>query len=585
MEEQKVKGREVYQTYFTTYEDNDELHRCNECSRDIKQNLNRGYVNLVNHVTGQHGDEYIAKVKAYIGAAVVGAMDGFVRKPSEKAKNIFGWMEWIIMENLPLSSCENKNFRKRSNLTTMTSKTLKKYMRAMMRRIFRLIKNRAPPTFGIIIDGWSIGSNHFFAIFVTWTNEKADEVEEYLIHFGVIEDVDEDTVFEAIDEDLKKFGFTAADWFDVITLALNQLLENYDQESRIDVHNFSDIIEFICADNCATNAKLCNDSRVPMKGCESHRLNLAVQESLGQEQKKSRAGAVVQPASVMQATLSKLDRCMGALKTLKNSSMLRTQTSLRPERRNKTRWSSLFQMMLKWTKIKDKVAAVEGWPEDVLDTIPDATENHRIAGYLSKLRVFESVSKALQASGDKRLNVFEARELLDSLVKDYGEEFPLTAIRRDAAIVQSRHFENAIYKIQGGLESSMTNQEKNSVKIFLKTTGDEEKREDEPTELSYADSVLRGAALKRRRRASDSKYRSTNHVSPTTNIVERANSQAKLIMTNLRDSLLPETLNMIMILKHNKSLWLAENSVQEILDSDSFGDPEQEPDSEEEEDR
>ena len=53
MEEQKVKGREVYQTYFTTFEDNDELHRCNECSRDIKQNLIRGYVNLVNHVTSQ----------------------------------------------------------------------------------------------------------------------------------------------------------------------------------------------------------------------------------------------------------------------------------------------------------------------------------------------------------------------------------------------------------------------------------------------------------------------------------------------------------------------------------------------------
>ena len=86
----------MYQTYFTTYEDNDELHRRNECSRDIKQNLVRGYVNLVNHVTSQHGDEYIAKVKAYIGAAVVGAMDTFVRKSSEKAKNIFGWMEWIV---------------------------------------------------------------------------------------------------------------------------------------------------------------------------------------------------------------------------------------------------------------------------------------------------------------------------------------------------------------------------------------------------------------------------------------------------------------------------------------------------------
>ena len=79
--------------------------------------------------------------------------------------------------------------------------------------------------------------------------------------------------------------------------------------------------------------------------------------------------------------------------------------------------------------------------------------------------------------------------------------------------------------------------------------------------------------------------RSTNHVSPTTNIVERANSQAKLIMTDRRDRLLPETLNMIMILKHNKSLWRTDNSIQEILDSDNFRDPEQEPDSEEEEDR
>ena len=61
--------------------------------------------------------------------------------------------------------------------------------------------------------------------------------------------------------------------------------------------------------------------------------------------------------------------------------------------------------------------------------------------------------------------------------------------------------------------------------------------------------------------------------------------EVKLIMTNLRDSLLPETLNMLMILKHNKSLWCTDSSIQEILDSDDFRDPEQEPDSEEEESR
>ena len=75
-------------------------------------------------------------------------------------------------------------------------------------------------------------------------------------------------------------------------------------------------------------------------------------------------------------------------------------------------------------------------------------------------------------------------------------------------------------------------------------------------------------------------------MSPTTNIVERANSQAKLIMTDRRDNLHPETLQMLMILKHNKSLWPSESSIQEILDSPDFReDPElelEESDSEEE---
>jgi len=43
-----------------------------------------------------------------------------------------------------------------------------------------------------------------------------------------------------------------------------------------------------------------------------------------------------------------------------------------------------------------------------------------------------------------------------------------------------------------------------------------------------------------------------------------------------RSSLLPETLNMLMILKHNNSFWLTAESIQEILDSDDFRDPEQE---------
>ena len=62
-------------------------------------------------------------------------------------------------------------------------------------------------------------------------------------------------------------------------------------------------------------------------------------------------------------------------------------------------------------------------------------------------------------------------------------------------------------------------------------------------------------------------------MSPTTNVVERANSQAKLIMTDKCERLAPETLGMLMIVKHKKSLWHSD-----------FRDPDVEPEDSDEED-
>ena len=108
--------------------------------------------------------------------------------------------------------------------------------------------------------------------------------------------------------------------------------------------------------------------------------------------------------------------------------------------------------------------------------------------------------------------------------------------------------------------------------------------EREPTEEEdYADRALRVAEQRKRRRVSASKYRPTDHVSPTTNVVERANSQAKLIIADRRSRLSPDTVNTLMILKHSRSLWSSDMTIQEILDSNDFRDPEEESNSEEEE--
>ena len=132
----------------------------------------------------------------------------------------------------------------------------------------------------------------------------------------------------------------------------------------------------------------------------------------------------------------------------------------------------------------------------------------------------------------------------------------------------------------------MSQQEESSVKMSLKPTVDDAEVEDErePTEEEdYADRALRVAEQRKRRRVSASKYRHTDHVSPTTNVVERANSQAKLIITDRRSRLSHDTVNMLMILKHSRSLWSSDMTIQEILDSNDFRDPEEESNSEEEE--
>ena len=95
---------------------------------------------------------------------------------------------------------------------------------------------------------------------MTWSDEKTGHVEECLIHFGVVDDVDETTVLDKTDNDLKKLGLTAADWFDITCTALSDVLENTTAETRTNTDNFQNIVEFVCADNCKTNVRPCSDS-------------------------------------------------------------------------------------------------------------------------------------------------------------------------------------------------------------------------------------------------------------------------------------------------------------------------------------
>ena len=66
--------------------------------------------------------------------------------------------------------------------------------------------------------------------------------------------------------------------------------------------------------------------------------------------------------------------------------------------------------------------------------------------------------------------------------------------------------------------------------------------------------------------AKKSKYHSLAHIAPTSVIVERLFSRAKLIMTPHRRCMDPSTLEMLILLRYNKDLWNA-STLDEVIEA------------------
>jgi len=83
------------------------------------------------------------------------------------------------------------------------------------------------------------------------------------------------------------------------------------------------------------------------------------------------------------------------------------------------------------------------------------------------------------------------------------------------------------------------------------------------TDLSFAKRRL-NEETKRRRIGSD-KYRSTNHILPTSNSCERLFSAARLIMSYLRSNMDCDSCGMLLFLKSNRRFWEGPKLIDEIM--------------------
>ena len=132
------------------------------------------------------------------------------------------------------------------------------------------------------------------------------------------------------------------------------------------------------------------------------------------------------------------------------------------------------------------------------------------------------------------------------------------------AYLESQHLQNAfvgnsalslesvhspwVVKVQRGDERSLTNLEKNTLARFKVDATTASATEE--VEESYMEKVRING-----KQAKNTNYRSMNHVSSTSNAVERLFSKAKLVITPQRRCMDPSTLEAIIMLRYNRDLW------------------------------
>jgi len=256
MEDDGLVFRKVVAKWFIRK--NDESYGCELCSEinipedanNVKQRKGTGYTNIRSHLVSRHHgwkERYLSEENSETGNDKQCLSNYFNILVSAKARNVFGWMNFIVTKHLSFSIVDDKSFRNAVKFDPLCTNTLMKYLEFVADEVRSLIAVNISQRFGLIFDGWSDGyGSHLVAVFATFHDIK-NKRKRFLLAIAPL---------------LDETAFTAQNHIDFIIATLGSY--NRSREA----------IEFIVCDNCSTNIKIAQDLGVPMVGCSSHRLKL-----------------------------------------------------------------------------------------------------------------------------------------------------------------------------------------------------------------------------------------------------------------------------------------------------------------------
>jgi hypothetical protein len=497
---------------------NPKVMKCTQdgCTCSPSQDPEAGVGNLFKHLrTKKHRVSYEAAVLEEQEKLAINKF--YPPKISEKVHAIYGWLDWMVSSNLPMSIVENAAFRKFSKLPSCSVVSIKKYMERVSEKVCEALADELPENFGVAFDGWTDGTtSHYIAMFAVFTDAN-DAPRCHLLAFQPLLDETD------LGADAHKEFF----------------------ESTLEYYNckLSNVL-YLSGDNCSVNTALSERTGIPLVGCASHRFNLAVTAWLDAKHK---------------VLLDRLYALFAALSTIKYTAKLRSRgAGLVALKRCATRWLAIMLIVARHERIKESIYSPDFplKPGDLDHVLLTASERTKLVRLLPQLKILQHFTVRLQKPD---LTLLQVRTYFDAVCESFtndGHEHFQKYLSPDADIVHNKTFETAVVTaLRNDPERPLTAAEMQAIGRFQVAAPVAAPMPADLTPLQRADHLLAQQQAVR----NFVQFRGLAHIVPTSNLVERFFSQAKLVQSPHRRAILPKTFEQIMYLKVNRSLWNVES--------------------------